>query len=112
MVKEIKFPIEFKLCPNCGCADTTCRLAYKQEIADKGKGPKMFASSEKKAVPLIDPRSATLTVPTLLEHYDTCAFCGLRYCTKAEIINAGITMQQSGGNLKPFGFPQGKPGLS
>ena len=112
MEEEIKFPIEFKKCPNCGCPDTTYRLAYKQEIVDKGKGPEMFASSEKKAVPLIDPRSATLTVPMLLEHYDTCAKCGLRYCTKSEISIGKIGVIPPGGNLKPFGFPQGKPGLS
>ncbi len=105
MEEEIKFPIEFTKCPNCGCPDTTCRLAYKQEVVDKEKGPDVFVSSVRLAIPLGDPRSAMLTLPELLEHHDTCARCGLPYCTKAE-----ITREPSGG--KGFGFPQGRPGLS
>lgn len=93
MAEKSRFPIIFEKCPNCGCTETTCRLAYKEEVVDKGKGPEAFASSEKRPIPLLDPRSSVLTVPTLVEHYDACAKCGLRYCTKAEIVNAGIRMQ-------------------
>lgn len=103
-----KFPMEFNKCPICGCLDTTCRLAYKQEVVDKGKGPEAFASSEKRPVPLLDPRSAMLSVPALLEHYDTCARCGMRYCTKAEIVPMTIGVGQQPG-MKPFNFPQGDP---
>ena len=101
MKEEIQFPIIFLVCPYCGCPDTTCRLAYKQEVVDKGKGPDAFASSEKRAIPLQDPRSATLTVPTLVEHFDTCAGCGLRYCTKAEIQQAAIQLAPGKG-YTPF----------
>ena len=103
---ESRFPIVFEKCPICGCGDTTCRLAYQEEVVDKGKGPEAFASSEKRLTPLVDVRSAMLTVPTLVEHYDNCAGCGFRYCTKAEIVNAGISMQKPppGRNTGPGGF--------
>jgi len=107
---EKKFSIEFKQCPLCGCPDTTCRLAYKEEVVDKGKGPDAFASTEKKATPLIDPRKATLTLPVLVESYDNCAKCGFRYCTKSEVVDGKI-----GGMVPPgrgFGSPQGFPGNS
>lgn len=105
---EAKFPMEFNKCPICGCPDTISRLAYKQEVVDKGKGPEAFASSEKRPIPLIDPQKATLSVPVLLEHYDTCARCGMRYCTKAEVITMGVGAFQQPG-MKGFGFPQGDP---
>lgn len=110
---EAKFPMEFNECPICHCPDTVCRLAYKQEIVDKGRGPDVFASSLKQGIPLIDPRTATLVLPVLLEHYDTCAKCGLRYCTKAEITTGKIGMSPPGGTGgKGFGFPPVKPSLS
>jgi len=102
------FPIEFNKCPICGCPDTVCRLAYKQEIVDKGRGPEAFASSEKRPVPLMDPRSAALAIPMLIEHLDTCARCGLRYCTKAEIAIGKVGMMPPGMGQPPGGFPFGK----
>lgn len=127
---EAKFPMEFNECPICSrrglnffkwlwhkllrkpyYTDTVCRLAYKQEIVDKGRGQDVFASSEKRAVPLADPRTATLVLPVLLEHYDTCAKCGFRYCTKAEITTGKIGMSPPGGTGAK-GFGPGKPSLS
>ena len=104
MTEEIQFPIEFKECPLCHCPDTVCRSAYKQAVVDKGKGPDVFASSEKKTVPLTNPMGAVLTVPTLVEHIDSCARCGHRYCTKAEIVEAQIRLER--------GFPGQSPSLS
>ena len=97
MTEESRFPIEFKECPNCGCTDTVCRLAYKEEVVDKGKGPDVFASAEKKPMPLISPQIAVFTAPILVEHFDTCARCGLRYCTKAEIAQGKIEIRPGKG---------------
>ncbi len=97
-----QWPKEFNQCPICGCPDTVCRLAYQQEVVDKGKGPDVFASSERRGVPLTDPKTAALTVPTLVEHFDTCAKCGLRYCTKAEIQQAQIKIIPGRGSQMPF----------
>lgn len=109
MAEEFKFPKYFEKCPICGCPDTTCRLAYKQEVVEKKRGPDAFASSEKRPTPLIDPRKATLVTPVLVEHFDTCAKCGLRYCTKAEITQGKIGTIPG---MKGQGFQQGDPRFS
>jgi len=87
-----EFPLLFPKCPNCGCTETTAQLAYDSEVVAKDRGPAAFASSEKRAVPLTDPMKAALVLPVLVEHYDTCANCGLRRCTKAEITQGKIGM--------------------
>lgn len=106
MPKKVEFPILFEKCPSCGCKDTVTRLAYKQEVVDKDKGPDTFASFEKRPVPLIAP---TLMATLLVKHFDTCAGCGLYYCTKAEIVIAPVTAKKMP-DMKQFGFQQGHLG--
>ena len=76
------FPIEFPKCPNCGCKDTVCRLA----CADEPSIPKdTFVSLDKKITPIQDfTKISTPTTKILLRHYDTCAKCGLDYCTRVD----------------------------
>ena len=98
----MSFPIEFVKCPSCGCKDTVCRLA----CADEPSIPKgTFASLEKLAVPIQDLNKITTpTVKSILVHYDVCAKCGTRYCTRAEIFSVPVTIQhRSGSTLKGFG---------
>ena len=99
MAEKSSFPLEFKKCPICGCPDTITRLAYKEEVVDKGRGSEAFMSPEKLMTPLVDPLKATLVLPVLVEHRDSCAKCGFRYCVKAEIVQGKI------GAVKPGGLP-------
>lgn len=88
-----KLPIEFKKCPICGHTETVTRLAI-EEFKQSGKVKKdAFASARKDAIPLTEPTMAIATVPTLLRHFDTCAECGIEYCTKAERIETPIQFQ-------------------
>jgi hypothetical protein len=112
MAGENNFPLEFKKCPNCGSTETVAELAVQE--AEKTKGVKRegpFASLEKAAIPLADPgKTAKLTLPMVICHYDVCAGCGLRYCTKAEIIDAPITFTVKGQPPPGMDFKGGKPG--
>ena len=80
--KEI-LPIEFKECPICRCPDTVCQLVGEEE-KQAGKAQKdAFFSMEKIITPLNNP--ALVGVGTgLLCHYDICAKCGFRYCTRVD----------------------------
>ena len=105
MLEETSFPIVFERCPVCKNPDTVARLAFKERIVDKGKGQEQFASAEKVAVPLTDPRTVALSVDVLVFHYDVCVGCGTRYCTKAEITTGNIKFEPQLGQPGRSGFP-------
>jgi len=92
----MNFPIEFPKCPSCGSKDTICR----QACADEPSIPKgTFVSLEKLVTPIQDPiKLTTPTVKAILSHFDICAKCGTRYCTKAEITNLPVNIQHRPGN--------------
>jgi len=87
------FPIEFPDCPLCHSKDTVCRLA----CADESSIPKeAFPSLEKCFTPIQDvAKISTSTVRGILCHYDVCADCGLRYCTRAELKNMPVEIRYS-----------------
>jgi len=78
----MEFPMIFERCPICGCKNTVCREA----CADEPSIPKgTFVSMEKKITPIQNLTAiSTPTTRVLLRHYDTCAKCGLDYCTRVE----------------------------
>jgi len=104
MPNESRFPIEFPECPKCRSTETVTELATQEierKTGTKRGGP--FTSFEKVGAMLATPQKiAGLTVPVLMSHFDICAGCGQRRCTKVEIINAPITYQQPPGGQ---GFP-------
>lgn len=94
METEIKWPIDFPKCPNCGCEMTVTWLACR-ELIEKGiikEGE--FVSQRKLITPLVGAASVTLTMPALVTHYDICAKCGLDYCTRAEKAELPVTTQK------------------
>lgn len=109
MQQQITFPIEFSKCPVCGCPDTVCRLAVKEEIENGRFSEGQFVSLEKVATPLIDPKHPpAISAQLLLCHYDCCAKCGTRYCTRAEKVTGVVGMKPGQGQgPKGFGFHQG-----
>ena len=78
----MEFPIEFPRCPACHYGDTICR----QACVDEPSIPKgTFVSLEKRITPIQDfAKISTPTTKVLIRHYDTCARCGMDYCTKVE----------------------------
>lgn len=95
------FPIVFAACPYCECPDTVCGKACEDEPSiPKGT----FVSLEKVFSPITDvSKITTPTVKGILHHYDVCYSCGLRRCTRAEIVSAPVTMKQM--PHSPGGFP-------
>jgi len=99
------FPIEFDKCPACHHKHTVCRLA----CADEPSIPKgTFVSLDKVFTPIQDlNRITTPTVKGILTHFDICARCGTRFCTKAEIVSAPVTIEhRSGSAIKGLGAPR------
>jgi len=107
---EMKFPIEFKKCPICGCTETVTRLACEEE-KEKGVIPKeAFVSMEKTQVPLMGNMPPKLTVRVLIACWDVCVDCGHKYCTRVEIQTTQVQIQgpKMPGQLPPgFQFPPG-----
>lgn len=112
---ENKQPIEFKECPICRllaailqdeklrCSNTVGQLET-EEMKEKGQIPKnAFMSLEKVIVPLIQSPLAAV-IPVLLCHYDVCAKCGTRYCTR---VDKGTGMPGPPPGKQP-GFPPGQ----
>ena len=96
------FPMEFEKCPVCHSKDTVCRLA----CADDSSIPKgAFVSLEKVFTPIQDLNKITTpTVKGIVTHFDICAKCGTRYCTKAEIGSVPVMIQhRSGSTIKGLG---------
>ena len=80
---------EVKKCPNCGHDDTVCRKAMREFQPNSTE----FASLDKQATPLQQPALVVTSVPAILCHYDVCAECGTRYCTRAERISVPVVVK-------------------
>jgi len=95
----------FPKCRECGSQETVAALAC---VGEPSIPEGTFASLEKGFVPIQDMNKiSTLTVKGIVYHYDVCARCGTRRCTKAEILSAPITAQQQS-TVRPAGFGKGR----
>lgn len=102
MKKVGDLPLAYEKCPICGCKKTVTQIAC-EPLKREGKLKKDdFVSLEKVVTPLLQPGLAP-TVPAVLVHYDVCAGCGFRYCTKAERIQGVVQVEM------PKGFPKNFP---
>jgi len=82
------FSITFDKCPICKSKGTVGELALKDENLPEGT----FISLEKVVTPVHDVgRITTPMIKCLVIHYDICAKCGMRYCTRVEMINAPVS---------------------
>lgn len=113
MVEELKFPLSWTKCPACGSEARVGEIMLKNE-QEKGRvgldaKPHLFHEQTLFA----DPRKPILSIPVVYSFYDVCADCGMVYCIHMEKAEARPQMgPPPGGNMRPFGFPQGNPGLS
>jgi len=117
--QEVKFPIEFTACPNCGSTERMAGsiLKKQQEEGKAGQDVKAVALTGKTII--ADPRKINLAVPVLLTFLDICTECGTVYCVRAELGKGSMSTQSPpGGKLPPgidlgkLGFPGSKLGLS
>ena len=93
---------EFDKCPICKCKETVSHLACADEVTNTGG---VFLSLEKVFVPIQQPgKILGSTMRGLLIHYDCCAKCGTRYCTRAEVVEAPVTLQTKPGFNPLKGF--------
>lgn len=111
MPEELKFPLNYTKCPVCGSTKRVAETLVKQE-QEKGKirpGVNTFLFMQQTLV--MDPSKILVSVPVLLTFYDVCLDCGTVYCVHAELGQGTPQMKQPppGGNMRPFGFPQGDP---
>ena len=108
MAEESKLIASIDKCPSCGCRDTVCRLGATEEQKREVLPKDAFVSLEKVMVPLFNPQNPPIAgAKGILCHYDVCAKCGTRYCTRAEKIPVNIKFGMPGkGNLGNLGDPR------
>lgn len=100
MPEKPRIIAEIKECPICHHPETVTQKATK-DLKEAGRIPKeAFTSAERLMIPLTDPRVA-LSVETLIMHYDACAKCGERYCTRAEVVTGMVQVMQQRGPKPP-----------
>lgn len=85
MAEELKFPLEFKECPNCGSTKKVAGTIAEQE-KKKGKISKEAQACIQQVTCIItDPRMVPLQAPVILIFLDICADCGTVYCIRAQL---------------------------
>jgi len=106
MTDEIKFPLEFKACPNCGSERRLAGELIEQE-KEKGKaGPDTVGALNVFSAIIADPRRAILQAPGVTAYTDMCLDCGTIYCVRVD--GGKVTPQ-----MKPVKFnPQFPPNFT
>lgn len=95
--------VSFDRCPRCGCKDTVARKFVTEEVRKRAGWGDAFVSLEKVMTPLFNPQNPPIGNATgIVAHYDVCFKCGLRYCTRAEVIVVPISYDMT--KLPPGGF--------
>lgn len=99
------FPMLFPKCRECGSRDTVGAIG----LAGEPSYPEdTFGSIEKIFVPLQDITKLSIpSVRGILVHFDVCARCGTRRCTKAEVLSVPIPAGQMP-NFQATGFGKGR----
>ena len=107
---QLKFPLEFKECPNCGSTRRVAGTIAEQE-KQKGKLAKEVQACIQQLTCIItDPRMIALQAPVIIAFMDICADCGTYYCIRAQLGTATPgPAPRKGPNLRGLGFPQNEP---
>lgn len=82
---ELKFPLKFDVCPNCGSPERIAGTILEEE-RDKGrvitKG--LLGSVAVLTTAIFDPMFPALQAPVTRAYIDICSKCGTLYCYYAE----------------------------
>jgi hypothetical protein len=82
----LKFPVEYKKCPDCGCEETLAVEAQKAVVLSMKEAPKTFMYYDQKAIPLVSDQNLSGNFkPILVQYFDYCAGCGRYRMVKAEL---------------------------
>jgi len=90
---EASFPKNYH-CPSCGSEKTVIGMGL-APLKMSGEIPlDAFACMERKAIQLVEPSKAKISVPTVITCWDICWECGTYYCNRVEMVH--IPIQQPG----------------
>ena len=85
MIEELKFPLKFDSCPNCGSTKRIAGSVAEQE-KEKGRiGKDAQGFIQKLSAIITDPRIAALQAPIVIAFMDICSDCGTYYCVLAQL---------------------------
>ena len=107
MEEELKFPIEFKECPNCGSTRRIAQTIIDEQIEKGLAGKDTIGISSVTNSVLWDQRKMLLSVPVLTCLEDVCLDCGTKYCIKA--MKGQGRAQMPGSKSGPLELPPNVP---
>ena len=94
--EEIKFPLHFTVCPNCGSTRFVANEVLKKE-KEKGKiSPNIqnaFLFSHNSAI--LDATRTVLSAPVIVTFFDSCADCGTVVAVHTELKTGVPGVQQA-----------------
>lgn len=112
--RELKYPMNFKQCPNCGSTDCVLELETNKAIAEgklKKKGAKRIPVLVTKSI-IFDPDTMSRVlgiskkVRAILGLYDVCANCGTLYCVSMQegeaVVEPREVDRSPNDNMRPF----------
>ncbi len=83
--EDLKFPMKFDKCPNCGGTKRIAGSILEQE-RKKGKiGKSLQGVIQQIQCVITDPRLVSLQAPAIIVFMDICADCGTFYCFLAQL---------------------------
>ena len=108
---ELKFPIDFKECPNCGSNRRIAEIVTNEEIEKGNLKPGQRTPFIAAKALVFDPKTLKIITPNkevliLLGFFDACADCGTIYCLQATKNIGTVEMGPSSGEMPP-GFGRG-----
>ena len=93
---ELKFPLDFAKCPNCGSTQRLADSVMKAEVARGRPLGKSIAVAAVFQAAIGTPTLIGQQIPMLSVFADFCVNCGALYCVHAEVQMATATRQQPG----------------
>jgi len=111
---ELKFPINFKECPNCGSTRRIAEIVTNEEIEKGNLKPGQRTPFIVARTIVADPQKLKLIALTaigreelvLMGFLDICADCGTVYCVQATKNIGTVGVGQPSGEMPP-GFGRG-----
>ena len=85
MVDEIKFPLKFEECPNCGSTRRVANEVLEKEKLKNNVGLGVNAFLFQHQSMIADARKPFLSAPIILTFYDACVDCGTVYCVHMDV---------------------------